>query len=638
MSGRGNAWDGSHGRDNGADGSSGRGNGADRSTGRGPQAPPGERQQLPDSRLRALFALLAAQRARAAAAALAIVVTTAAGLAPPYLAGRVVDAIATRRPPSEALLLAAAFLAAGLVVLVANRAQTLLVGAVGQALLRDLRVRAFDHLLRLPLAYHQRVPSGVSMSRLTNDVQALDQLVSDGFTTLLGSALTLAGLAVVLVLLDPELALVAFAFAPPMLLFGFWYRSTAQRAFRATRRRVAELTAYLQETLAAVRVIRAFAQEQRHVADAHRLGERNFDANMRTVQLNAAYFPVVELVSGLATVAVLLVGGRRVLSGETSLGTLASFVFYLQSFFDPIQQLSQLHTTYQAGAAGLDRILDLLRTRPTLAEPRNPRRLGRARGELRLDEVTFSYSGGGESRPAVCGVDLALAPGRTVALVGPTGAGKSTVARLACRLFDPDRGRVTLDGIDLRELAQRELRRHVVLVPQEQFLFPGTVGENIALGRPDATRREIERAARLVGVHEAIAALPDGYDTDVGEAGQRLSSGERQLVALARAALVEPVVLILDEASSGLDAATERRVQSALRVLAAGRATLVIAHRLSGVTEADEIAVLDRGRIVERGSHEQLLRAGGRYAELWSAWSGAQPSDGTPAAPGAATL
>ncbi|WDT92919.1 ABC transporter ATP-binding protein [Thermoleophilum album] len=573
--------------------------------------------ELPEHRLRALWALLAGQRGRALAAATAIVCATAASLAPPYLAGRVVDAAAHHRGNGTIALLAAAFLASSALVFATSRAQTLLVGIVGQAVLRDLRVRAFGHLLRQPLAYHHRVATGTSLSRLTNDVQALDQLLSDGAVTFVSATLTLVGLAVVLFLLDPTLAALAFGFALPVLAAGLWFRSASRAAYRITRERIAAITAYIQQTLAAIRTSKLFVQEKRHLRELAELGESNVAANMRTVRLNAAYFPGVELLTGLATVVVVVVGGKRVLDGATSIGTLAAFVFYLQNFFDPVQQLSQLHTTYQAGVAGLDRVLELLRREPELDDPPRPRPLRRARPAVRIVEASYSYDG---AHRVLHGVSLALAPGRTVALVGPTGAGKTTLARLACRLIDPDDGAVLVDGIDARELAQAELRRRVLLVPQEPFLFPGTIAENIALGDARAGRSAVEDAARAVGVHATIERLPAGYDTDVGEAGGRLSAGERQLVCLARAVLADPAILILDEASSAVDAATEAHVRAALARLSAGRGVLVIAHRLAGTVRADEIAVLEHGRLVERGSHRQLLAAGGAYARLWRAW------------------
>jgi ABC-type multidrug transport system fused ATPase/permease subunit len=568
-------------------------------------------------KLRGLLELLRPYRGRTLMMLGSLLLATAAALAPPPLAKLAIDDGITPGDLQALTWIVVAFLATALIYWGATYAQTYLTGWVGQRALQDLRIQLFAHLQTLSVGFYSRRQAGVLISRLTNDVQALDQLVSDGVVTLFGSTLTLIGTAAILIVLDLELALLTFLVFPVLAIGSLAFRIVSADAYRLTREKVAAITAYLQESLSGIRVVRSFAQEERHLTRFAELNDENREANMKTVNLNAAYFPSVELLSGLATAGILLYGGIQAINGEVTVGVLVAFIAALNNFFDPIQSLSQFYTTYQAGMAALDKIFELLDEEPELRDAPGAVELGRIRGEIEFDDVVFSY-GEGE---ALCHINLHVPPGQTVALVGATGAGKSTMAKLMARFYDPTSGRVLVDGHDLREVTAASLRSQMGVVPQEAFLFSGTIGENIAFGRADATQEEVEAAARAVGAHEFIAALERGYDTPTGERGAQLSAGQRQLVAFARALIADPRILVLDEATANVDIHTEGLIESGLRRLLAGRTAIVIAHRLSTIRTAGRIIVLDHGQIAEQGTHDELLAAEGAYWRLYRDWA-----------------
>jgi ATP-binding cassette subfamily B protein len=569
-------------------------------------------------RVGTLARLAAPYKTRTALALLSLLAATATALLPPRLAGLAVDEGIRKNDLTKLWWIVGAFVAAGVLNLVTSYAQTYFTGWTGERILADLRNKLFGHLQGLSLGFYERNRAGVIISRLTNDVEALDQLVTDGVTSLVQNSLTLLGTAIWLFVLDWHLALATLAVLPPMSIATALFRSRSTRAYRSVRERLAIVTATLAEDIAGMRVLQAFTREQAKIREFAAVNDRYRAANQRTVLLNGLYFPFVDLLSTLATATVLAYGGYRYFNGQTTIGTLFAFMLYVQNFFDPVQQLSQLYGTFLSATAALDKIMDVLDEKPEVRDRPDARKLERIAGDVRFESVRFRYARGAE---VLHGLDLDVPAGTTVALVGHTGAGKSTIAKLLARFYDPTDGRITIDGVDLRDIRQASLRRQLGIVPQEGFLFAGTVAENIAFGRPDARPAEIVHAAQLVGAHDFILRLEDGYETQLGERGSRLSLGQRQLVAFARALLADPRLLVLDEATSSVDIGTERKIEHALQVLLADRTAFVIAHRLSTIRDADLIVVLEHGRIVEQGSHDELLARRGLYTSLYGDWA-----------------
>jgi len=555
---------------------------------------------------------------RAIVAAFTLLVATGASVAGPLAAKEVIDRGIRTGDYNRVVLWVAVFLVIVVAGWIATAAQSYLTSWVGERILADIRVAVFAHVQRLDLGFFERTPAGVVISRLTNDVEAMNSMVTDGPTTLLQNTLTLIGSAIVLLVLDWRLALATLSVFPAMAIGTAIFRRYSARAYRRTRERMGDVTASLQEDISGVRVVQAFRREDANYRRFIAVNDRYRYANVQTVNAASIYFPFVSLLSAVATAVVLGYGGILVFDGQLSPGALFAFIGLLSNFFDPVQQLSQFYQTMLAAMAALEKIVEVLDTEPAMADAAGARELPQIAGKVEFADVQFAYSA--TSAEVLHGVSFAAEPGQTVALVGHTGAGKSTVVKLLARFYDPTSGRVLIDGTDVRDVTARSLRSQLGIVPQESFLFSGSVRSNIAFGRPEATDEEVVAAAEAVGADAFIRELPDGYDTEIQERGARLSIGQRQLVAFARALLADPRILILDEATSSVDIPTEARIEQALETLLLGRTAFVVAHRLSTIRRADVIVVLEHGRVIEAGTHRQLIERRGRYYALYDDW------------------
>ena len=580
---------------------------------------------------RLLASLLGPYRRLVLTIFLLIVAAQLAALAGPWLVGVGIDKIPQLEKTHNAgplALIIIAFAAAVLVQAVTTRSYIAAIGQLGGRVVLELRRRLFAHFQRLPISFHEQYTSGRVISRQVSDIDSISDLFDEGLASLVSSVLSLVLVGGGMLLLDWQLALVVMAGFPPLVWLSSWFRRESAIAYRRTRETIAQVIVQFVETFGGIRAVEAFRRESRNEEIFSDLNQKNAEANLRSSRLLAIYFPGVTLVGNLAIGAVLLYGGLRVIDHQMQVGVLVTFLLYLQRFFDPLIDLSQFYSSFQSAGAALEKISGVLDEAPKVAEPEHPVALPASGGpdsrgrRVQFDAVGFSYRAQTVAAATTVLPDLTLTipAGQTVALVGATGAGKTTIARLLARLYDPLEGSVLLDGVDVRHLSDRSLRQEVILITQENFLFTGSIADNIELGKPGASGAEIVAAARAIGAHTFIADLPNGYDEQVGKSGGRLSAGQRQLISFARAFLAAPAVLVLDEATSLLDIPSERLVQDALQTILAGRTAVIIAHRLSTVAIADRVLVLEHGRIIEDGRPEDLLTSDGEYSALHASW------------------
>ncbi len=579
-----------------------------------------ESKQIRRRSIRLLGSLVRPERAGVILTIVVVVVSTAAQVAGPALIAFGIDngLPALLGGNGVPLILAVAgYLVSGVIGAGLMAWYTVLTARVSQAILLDLRKRVFLHTQRLSLEFHESYTSGRIIARQTSDLDAIRELLDSGISQLVQGGLYMLFVAIALVAIDPVSGLVLFGSLVPLFALTRWFQVRSQRLFRDTRTASARLIVQFVETMTGIRAVKAFRTEKRNEEEFGALVERYRDRNARVIQLFGVFDPGLVLIGNVALAVVLVAGGLRVADGSLAIGVLLAALLYTRQFYAPAEELAMFYNSYQSAAAALEKISGVLEEELSVPDPTKPIDLRRAYGRVQFDEVTFSYNDGKVVLP---NFSLDIPAAQTIALVGTTGAGKSTLAKLIARFYDPTHGTVSLDGVDLRALHPKDLRRAIVMVTQEAYLFSGTVADNIALGKPDATRDEIVRAAKSVGAHEFIESLPYGYDTDVNKRGGRVSAGQRQLLSFARAFIADPVVLILDEATASLDIPSERLVQEGLTTLLADRTAVIIAHRLSTVAIADRVLVMEHGRIIEDGAPAELIAGTGRFSAMHAAW------------------
>src|SRR5437763_5475449 len=575
--------------------------------------------------LRRSIRMLKPYRFKALGAATVLVLYTLCTVAGPALLRYAIDEGVAKEDLATVNRTAIVFVVIAVAAVLLSRASYILVARIGENFLRDLRVRVFNHIMGMGMPFFDREPTGKLVARMTSDVDSLQELIQQGLVAFVTNGLLFVALLIALVVMSWQLALVCLIAVPPVVTASVRFRRDSNKAYLVVRDRVGQTLSILQEALSGVRVIQAFGQEESQVGRFSARNTAQLDANLDAVKISARYFPVVEFAGIASTAAVVGIGGWFVHADIVTVGTVAAFVLYLAQLFEPIQQLSQLYNTVQQSGAALSKLFGLIDTKPTIVE-----RVGSVdlpdRGTIDVNDVSFAY---GASGPTVLShVTLSVAPGERIALVGPTGAGKSTLAKLMARLYDPTEGVITFGGTDLRDATFASLRHRIVVVPQEGYLFQGTILDNVRLGHEGASDDEVRRAMERIGVLHHFESLPDGLETEVRERGSRLSAGERQLVSLARVAVADPEVLVLDEATSSLDPGTEADVEAAIAALTEGRTVITIAHRLSTAERADRVAVVDAGGLAELGTHDELVALGGRYAALYASWTGGQGGEG----------
>jgi ATP-binding cassette subfamily B protein len=579
-----------------------------------------ESKQIRERSLRLLGSLLRPERGRVILTMMVVIVSTAAQVAGPALVAYGIDrglpALLERDwfpiGATVAVYLVAGVVGAGLIAW-----YTVLTAKISQAILFDLRTRVFLHTQQLSLEFHESYTSGRIIARQTSDLDSIKELLDSGINQLVQGALYMVFVAAAMFYVDGVSGLILFGALVPLAFLTRWFQKRSQQLFRRTRVASARLIVQFVETMTGIRAVKAFRKEKRNEEEFGGLVEDYRNVNSKVIQLFGIFDPGLVLIGNVTLAVILVAGGLRVAGGSLAIGALLAALLYTRQFFAPAQDMAMFYNSYQSAAAALEKISGVLEEKPGVADPTDPIDLWEAKGAVGFEGVEFAYKA---DRVILPRFDLTIPSGQTIALVGSTGAGKSTLAKLLARFYDPSTGRVTLDGIDLRRLHPKDLRRAIVMVTQEAYLFSGSVAENIALGKPDATMEEIVRAAKAVGAHEFIESLPGGYETDVNKRGGRISAGQRQLLSFARAFLADPVVLILDEATASLDIPSERLVQEGLTTLLADRTAIIIAHRLSTVAIADRVLVMEHGRIVEDGTPRDLIAGTGRFAQLHAAW------------------